>query len=702
MNTVYWLISAVMLMVFSCHMGLILRQIANVNKKVGKLKVVYKPKGFTNCSFLNYVFVGEQDLTDDGIGVILQHEAVHANRLHSLDKLFVNICKVILWFNPLIYLYGHALEQVHEYEADQEASSLIGSTSYANFLLSIAVLKNNPSLVHSFVKNPLKARIKMLFTNPSKNMKKLTYLIAFPLLSILLWSFSVAYIDKPLTKKSSEEITDKAQATNLKDSVKYRQKVKRTPEMLKADAADEIWYKTGEFEIKGKFARSMMGKKIEVLVKDEVEVDFGPRMIFKLLVEYDNKDYYLECDLPTGAEKIKGLAKTGDKLEVLVSSVGYSRNPIMSIEAEKIVKDGHLIYEMKRPKAIPNEKPAPFLFEVNKVRFNYGVITKAGSVVAGKRNVEVSANGYKFLLRINSKQVALSELASFKLGDKVSLRFVHEVKTGTLAYTIADWVSISKNVKDYGVKNKQMFYRFYEEVPVDEKVMRTNSSLQQESFVKTTVKKYSDYVQYIYEAKSPNGKKMTMIVGLSSAKPKFFIHQKLYSYEDAEKFDRTFLSELSSNQGGGPASYYDLDGLNEKDMVFWFGVEPKLNINERKNRDAYAKYQGKTLKAKVIDYSYSPVTKKLMDGFYIKTEEGVNMKVFIEAKYAKQINAKLKSGDLLTIIVKNIGYWKNENSIVIQSSKLIKDGATLFDRNRPVMEERTGAIKQPEIYVSLK
>lgn len=467
MSAIYWLIAAAILTVFAYQMALLLKHITNVNKKVGKLKVVYKPKGFTNCSFLNYVFVDQQDLTDEEIAIILQHEAVHANRLHSLDKLFVNICKVLLWFNPLIYLYAHALEQVHEYEADQEASLLIGSTSYANLLLTIAIRKNNPSLVHSFVKNPLKARIKMLFTNQSKNMKKLTYLTALPLMSVLLWSFSVAYVDRPLTKKYSEEITYKAPGTNPKDSVKYRQKVKRTPEMLKAAAADEAWYKTGEFETKGKFARTMAGKRIEVLVKEEVDVDFGSRMIFKLLVEYQNKNYYLSCDLPTGAEKIKGLAKIGDKLDVQVSVVGFSRDPIMSIEAEKIIKNGRLIYEMKRPKINPNEKPAPFLFEVNRVRFNDGVITKAGSAVAGKRRIEVSANGYKFLLKINSNQVALSELTSFKQGDKVSLRFVHEVKTGVLTYTIADWVSISKD-NSYGVKNKQMFYRFYEKVPVDE------------------------------------------------------------------------------------------------------------------------------------------------------------------------------------------------------------------------------------------
>ena len=465
MSAAYWLIAAAMLMVFIYQMVQLLKHITNENRKIGGLKVVYKPNGFTNCSFLNYVFVDRQDLMEEEIAVILQHEAVHASRLHSLDKLFVNICKVFLWFNPLIYLYEQALEQVHEYEADEEVSSIIGNTSYANLLLTIAVRKNNSSLVHNFVKNPMKARIKMLFTNQSKKMKKLMYLTALPLLSILFWSFSVAYVDKPSAKKYAEELIYKRPASKLQDSVKYRQKVKWTPEMEKARLEDDAWLKTEDFKNKVKLGRSMMGKKIEVLVKDEVEEPFGTRMIFKLLVEYQNKNYYLTCDLPAGAEKIKGLVEVGDKLDVLVYGGSYSRKPIVGLVAEKIIKDGHLIYEMKKPKIDPNEKPAPFLFEVNRVRFNDGVITKAGSAVAGKRTIEVSANGFTFLVIINSGQVALSELASFKIGDKVRLRFVHEVKTGSKSYLIKDWVAISKDIRDYGVKNTKMFGRFYEQVP---------------------------------------------------------------------------------------------------------------------------------------------------------------------------------------------------------------------------------------------
>ena len=74
------------------------------------------------------------------------------------------ICKAILWFNPIVYLYNEALEQVHEYEADHLSSLSFGNKEYAGLLLKLAIIKSDMPLVHNFVKSPVKERIKMLFS----------------------------------------------------------------------------------------------------------------------------------------------------------------------------------------------------------------------------------------------------------------------------------------------------------------------------------------------------------------------------------------------------------------------------------------------------------------------------------------------------------------------------------------------------------
>jgi len=190
----YWLVAVLMLIIFLFQITQLLKYTRQVNQRIGRLRVVFKPEGFTNCSFLNYVFINQHELSEEEMAIVLQHEQVHVLRYHSADKLLMSACKVLLWFNPLIYLYDKALEQVHEYEADKETSMTIGNVSYAGVLLSIAVKKGQPSLVHSFVQNPVKERIKMLFTNQSTNMKKLTYLAVLPIGLALTWSFAVQVV----------------------------------------------------------------------------------------------------------------------------------------------------------------------------------------------------------------------------------------------------------------------------------------------------------------------------------------------------------------------------------------------------------------------------------------------------------------------------------------------------------------------------
>jgi DNA-binding GntR family transcriptional regulator len=57
------------------------------------------------------------------------------------------------------------------------------------------------------------------------------------------------------------------------------------------------------------------------------------------------------------------------------------------------------------------------------------------------------------------------------MGDHVRLRFVHEIKTGAKTYKVYDWVSITTDIKDYGIKNPELFNEFYEEIktPVKDK-----------------------------------------------------------------------------------------------------------------------------------------------------------------------------------------------------------------------------------------
>lgn len=169
----------------------LLQHARSYTEHVDGLKLVYKSKGFTNCSFFNYVFIDHEHLTGQELQLLLRHEEVHAKQYHSVDKLLMLVAKTVLWFNPIIYFYDRELEQIHEYEADASASQNFGTQPYASLLLRLAIQEHSDALVHNFVKSPIKERIKKLYQSKSKNMKKLSYVLALPIATGLVWGLAI-------------------------------------------------------------------------------------------------------------------------------------------------------------------------------------------------------------------------------------------------------------------------------------------------------------------------------------------------------------------------------------------------------------------------------------------------------------------------------------------------------------------------------
>jgi hypothetical protein len=195
-TTSYWIGVFVSLIIFIIQMASLLKYAFSKKQSIGRLKLISKSKGFTNCSFFHYVFIDEQNLSPEESQAILAHETIHATKYHSLDNLLLSACKVLLWFNPFVYLYSKCLAQVHEFQADLGTSKTIGNSLYAQMLLRFAIQTDRLTIAHHFNENPIKDRIKMLFTNSSNSMKKLLYFVTAPVCCVLLFSFSVKHVDK--------------------------------------------------------------------------------------------------------------------------------------------------------------------------------------------------------------------------------------------------------------------------------------------------------------------------------------------------------------------------------------------------------------------------------------------------------------------------------------------------------------------------
>jgi len=82
-------------------------------------KIVYTGKRHPVFSFMNCIFVDSKTETSKELNVILEHERVHIDQLHSFDLFLLELLVIVQWFNPIAWLYRKIIKQNHEYLADR-------------------------------------------------------------------------------------------------------------------------------------------------------------------------------------------------------------------------------------------------------------------------------------------------------------------------------------------------------------------------------------------------------------------------------------------------------------------------------------------------------------------------------------------------------------------------------------------------------
>jgi TonB family protein len=123
-------------------------------------------------SFFNYLFWdSSQQLTSAEEKQILEHELAHINGWHSYDLIFIELQKILFWFNPLIYLYEKELRNQHEFIADRKAKTISNTEDYISLMVSSLFKSLQLNFTHSFHNQQIKQRIKMMNTKKTSWIK---------------------------------------------------------------------------------------------------------------------------------------------------------------------------------------------------------------------------------------------------------------------------------------------------------------------------------------------------------------------------------------------------------------------------------------------------------------------------------------------------------------------------------------------------
>lgn len=200
----------------------LLRKGTCISDKDGIRTLVYDCN-ISPFSWMNNIVVSRSDLQENGEAIIA-HETAHIRKYHSLDILIVDFCIILQWFNPVAWLLKRELQNIHEYEADEEVLNQgINARDYQLLLIKKAVGTRRYSIANSFNHTSLKKRITMMCKRKSNPWARMKYLYVLPLAAVAVSAFARTEISDELSEISNSKISDLTEIVKtigLKNSVK--------------------------------------------------------------------------------------------------------------------------------------------------------------------------------------------------------------------------------------------------------------------------------------------------------------------------------------------------------------------------------------------------------------------------------------------------------------------------------------------------
>ncbi len=183
-------------------------------------------------SFFNIIFWGDEVNNYSKIERhrVYLHEMAHIKGNHSIDLLFVEILKIVFWFNPVVYSYKSFLQLIHEYIADEEVIAIEGAAlQYATFLVKQAKRNNlgysrqlqDGKFCNYLLYKPIKNRLIMMKKIKSKRRNVLKMLSSLPILSGLVFCFCVEYITMPTANAQTQRVATPPDITSGKKGSCY-------------------------------------------------------------------------------------------------------------------------------------------------------------------------------------------------------------------------------------------------------------------------------------------------------------------------------------------------------------------------------------------------------------------------------------------------------------------------------------------------
>ena len=167
---IYWIGVATTMILLTIRLARLQRRLVRLPYKMQDgVKVSVLNDDTPAYSFGKHIVLGRNGFNPTELQQLIEHEMVHVRQRHTLDLLLCEAVKVVLWFNPFVYLYQRELKRVHEYQADNAMLATDSGAAYAELFYHQVSGKPYSAIGNSFDYSLVKKRIAMMAQRRSRH-----------------------------------------------------------------------------------------------------------------------------------------------------------------------------------------------------------------------------------------------------------------------------------------------------------------------------------------------------------------------------------------------------------------------------------------------------------------------------------------------------------------------------------------------------
>lgn len=192
-------------------------------------------------SWMRSIVISESDYKPFGREILL-HEKAHILSLHSMDILFLTLVEAIQWWNPIAYLLGRSLRDVHEYEADDYVLHQgISLHNYQALLVKKALANTSYAFANNFNHSLIKKRIYMMNHPKSNPWLRSKVLYILPVMLVVLTAFATPKLNEKVEEivERVEKATEMPQPSPQPDQQPESVPTSDVTDMQSADSEEE-------------------------------------------------------------------------------------------------------------------------------------------------------------------------------------------------------------------------------------------------------------------------------------------------------------------------------------------------------------------------------------------------------------------------------------------------------------------------------